>query len=67
LTKADQGPYAGYAHLRTSLNLSADRPTASLWSVLKHSIGKDLTKISSPVFFNELTSMLQRMVCCLIF
>lgn len=29
--------------------------------VLKHSIGKDLTKISFPVFFNEPTSMLQRM------
>ena len=59
---ADQGFYAGYAHMRTSLNLSAERPNASLWSVLKHSIGKDLTKISFPVFFNEPTSMLQRMV-----
>jgi len=28
---------------------------------LKHSIGKDLTRISFPVFFNEPTSMLQRM------
>ena len=60
--KANQGFYAGYAHIRTSLKLSADRPNASLWSVLKHSIGKDLTKISFPVFFNEPTSMLQRMV-----
>ena len=59
---ANQGFYAGYAHLRTSLNLSRERPNASLWSVLKHSIGKDLTKISFPVFFNEPTSMLQRMV-----
>ena len=59
---ADQGFYAGYAHMRTSLNLSEERPNASLWSVLKHSIGKDLTKISFPVFFNEPTSMLQRMV-----
>ena len=60
--KANRGFYAGYAHLRTSLNLSVERPNASLWSVLKHSIGKDLTKISFPVSFNEPTSMLQRMV-----
>ena len=60
--KANQEFYAGYAHMRTSLKLSAERPNASLWSVLKHSIGKDLTKISFPVFFNEPTSMLQRMV-----
>ncbi|KAF8724406.1 hypothetical protein AX14_008859 [Amanita brunnescens Koide BX004] len=54
--------YAGYAQLRTQLAISADnRPSTSLWSVLKHSIGKDLTKISFPVFFNEPTSMLQRM------
>lgn len=54
-------PYAGYANLRTKLTLSDERPSTSLWSVLKHSIGKDLTKISFPVFFNEPTSMLQRM------
>ena len=54
--------YAGYAQLRTQLAISADnRPSTSLWSVLKHSIGKDLTRISFPVFFNEPTSMLQRM------
>jgi hypothetical protein len=56
-------PYAGYELLRSSLRLKEDeRPSTSLWSVLKHSIGKDLTKISFPVFFNEPTSMLQRMV-----
>ncbi|KAG5650782.1 hypothetical protein H0H81_011080, partial [Sphagnurus paluster] len=54
-------PYDGYKHLRTSLDLNEERPSTSLWSVLKHSIGKDLTKISFPVFFNEPTSMLQRM------
>ncbi|KAK0461135.1 Oxysterol-binding protein-domain-containing protein [Desarmillaria tabescens] len=54
-------PYAGYRNLRTSLNLMDERPNTSLWSVLKHSIGKDLTRISFPVFFNEPTSMLQRM------
>ncbi|KDQ23149.1 hypothetical protein PLEOSDRAFT_35466 [Pleurotus ostreatus PC15] len=54
--------YASYTQLRTRLALDADnRPSTSLWSVLKHSIGKDLTRISFPVFFNEPTSMLQRM------
>ncbi|KAJ7474889.1 Oxysterol-binding protein-domain-containing protein [Mycena latifolia] len=54
-------PYAGYQKLRERLLLNDARPSTSLWSVLKHSIGKDLTKISFPVFFNEPTSMLQRM------
>jgi len=55
-------PFAGYAVLRNKLSITNDdRPGTSLWSVLKHSIGKDLTRISVPVFFNEPTSMLQRM------
>ncbi len=59
----DKGQYEGYRVLRKELDLKSDnRPPTSLWSVLKHSIGKDLTKISFPVFFNEPTSMLQRMV-----
>lgn len=59
----DKSQYAGYRVLRKELDLKSDnRPPTSLWSVLKHSIGKDLTKISFPVFFNEPTSMLQRMV-----
>ncbi|KAH9920538.1 Oxysterol-binding protein-domain-containing protein [Epithele typhae] len=54
--------YAGYTKLRDRLGISTDdRPPMSLWAVLKNSIGKDLTKISFPVFFNEPTSMLQRM------
>lgn len=54
--------YAGYLKLRDRLSISSDdRPPMSLWAVLKNSIGKDLTKISFPVFFNEPTSMLQRM------
>lgn len=54
--------YAGYADLRKGLGITSDdRPPMSLWAVLKNSIGKDLTKISFPVFFNEPTSMLQRM------
>lgn len=54
-------PYTPYVSPRTSLTLSSERPVTSLWSVLKNSIGKDLTKISFPVYFNEPTSMLQRM------
>ncbi|KII83915.1 hypothetical protein PLICRDRAFT_702189 [Plicaturopsis crispa FD-325 SS-3] len=55
-------PFVAYKNLRSHLAISSDdRPSTSLWSVLKHSIGKDLTKISFPVFFNEPTSMLQRM------
>ena len=59
----DQKQYNGYSHPRLKLAISSDdRPPMSLWAVLKNSIGKDLTKISFPVFFNEPTSMLQRMV-----
>ena len=59
----ERAAYVGYENLRQTLGLNDDqRPPTSLWSVLKHSIGKDLTKISFPVFFNEPTSMLQRMV-----
>ncbi|PCH33004.1 hypothetical protein WOLCODRAFT_129549 [Wolfiporia cocos MD-104 SS10] len=54
--------YAEYIKLRDKLAIDSDnRPPMSLWAVLKNSIGKDLTKISFPVFFNEPTSMLQRM------
>ncbi|KIO31152.1 hypothetical protein M407DRAFT_220923 [Tulasnella calospora MUT 4182] len=58
----DLEQYAGYIHPRERLPIANDnRPPVSLWAVLKGSIGKDLTKISFPVFFNEPTSMLQRM------
>ncbi|KWU44499.1 hypothetical protein RHOSPDRAFT_18065, partial [Rhodotorula sp. JG-1b] len=60
--KFDPAPYAGYEHHRTTLPITSDnRPSVSLWAILKGSIGKDLTKISFPVYFNEPTSMLQRM------
>jgi oxysterol-binding protein 1 len=59
----DKSQYGGYRVVRKELDLKSDnRPPTSLWSVLKHSIGSDLTKITFPVFFNEPTSMLQRMV-----
>ncbi|EGF99292.1 uncharacterized protein MELLADRAFT_45770 [Melampsora larici-populina 98AG31] len=52
----------GYETKRKTLPIKADdRPSVSLWGVLKNSIGKDLTKISFPVTFNEPVSMLQRM------
>lgn len=58
----DFTPYEPYRELRDGMPISDDkRPPISLWSVLKNSIGKDLTKISFPVMFNEPTSMLQRM------
>lgn len=33
----------------------------SIWTILKDSIGKDLTKITLPVYFNDPLSVLQRM------
>jgi hypothetical protein len=56
--------YLGYPeHIRERLPLDQKslRPEVSLWSILKNSIGKDLSKITLPVYFNEPTSMLQRM------
>jgi len=32
----------------------------SIWSVLKQAVGKDLSRIAMPVFFNEPLSFLQR-------
>ncbi|GAA6054540.1 hypothetical protein NBRC10513_006078 [Rhodotorula toruloides] len=62
ISNTDLTPYKGYEHRRTSLPIKNDnRPSVSLWAILKGSIGKDLTKISFPVYFNEPTSMLQRM------
>jgi hypothetical protein len=69
-----------YLHVRSKLPIDDDkRPSVScecgrshhetqaddpVWSILKSSVGKDLTKISFPVSFNECTSMLQRMGKC---
>ncbi|CAG8535573.1 1697_t:CDS:10, partial [Acaulospora colombiana] len=43
------------------LDQKSSRPDLSLWSILKNSIGKDLSRITIPVYFNEPTSMLQRL------
>lgn len=56
--------YKGYeAGIRKKLNLAADnRPKISLWGILKSMIGKDMTKMTLPVSFNEPTSLLYRVV-----
>lgn len=57
------GPsYAGYEdEVRKKLKMDADnRPKISLWGILKSMIGKDMTKMTLPVSFNEPTSLLQR-------
>ncbi|KAJ2235215.1 hypothetical protein IWW45_002780 [Coemansia sp. RSA 485] len=47
--------------IRTTLpEITKGGPSLNLWSIIKGAIGKDLSKISVPVFFNEPTSFLQR-------
>jgi len=57
--------FQGYplkGNFRQTFPLTNDnKPEISLWSILKSAIGKDLSRISIPVYFNEPTSMLQRM------
>lgn len=54
--------FAGYEDPpRKKLAIDADnRPKISLWGVLKSLIGKDMTKMTLPVSFNECTNLLQR-------
>ncbi|KAJ2625732.1 hypothetical protein GGF44_005173, partial [Coemansia sp. RSA 1694] len=53
--------YAATANIRCTLpEITTGGPSLNLWSVIKGAIGKDLSKISVPVFFNEPTSFLQR-------
>lgn len=56
--------FRGYEDgLRKKLKLDADnRPKVSLWGILKSMIGKDMTKMTLPVSFNEPTSLLYRVV-----
>ncbi|CCF58824.1 hypothetical protein KAFR_0F02270 [Kazachstania africana CBS 2517] len=47
--------------IRKRLRLDKDnRPRISLWAVLKSMVGKDMTRMTLPVAFNEPTSLLQR-------
>lgn len=54
--------FKGYEDgIRKRLKLDEDdRPKISLWAVLKSMVGKDMTKMTLPVSFNEPTSLLQR-------
>lgn len=54
--------FVGYENgIRTRLKIDADnRPKVSLWGILKSMIGKDVTKMTLPVTFNEPTSFLYR-------
>ncbi|KAI2614990.1 oxysterol binding protein [Hypoxylon sp. NC1633] len=54
--------YNGYENgFRTKLKLDEDnRPKIGLWGILKSMIGKDMTKMTLPVSFNEPTSLLYR-------
>ncbi|EDO18065.1 hypothetical protein Kpol_1045p52 [Vanderwaltozyma polyspora DSM 70294] len=57
-----EGSFKGYEDgVRKRLKLDEDdRPSISLWSVLKSMVGKDMTRMTLPVSFNEPTSLLQR-------
>ncbi|KAI5289894.1 hypothetical protein KEM54_002962 [Ascosphaera aggregata] len=54
--------FKGYEEgIRKRLKMDADnRPKLSLWGILKSMIGKDMTRMTLPVSFNEPTSLLQR-------
>ncbi|KAI8928786.1 Oxysterol-binding protein-domain-containing protein [Entophlyctis helioformis] len=51
----------GKARRSLPLDPSKPKPTLAVWSFLKSAIGKDISKVTLPVFFNEPLSMLQRM------
>ncbi|KXS21385.1 hypothetical protein M427DRAFT_51603 [Gonapodya prolifera JEL478] len=46
---------------RLPLDPTKPKPTLNVWSFIKSAIGKDLTKVTLPVFFNEPLSLLQRL------
>ena len=51
-----------YSQARTSLpKLKGEREKLNIWSLVKDSIGKDLSKMSIPVVLNEPLSFLQRL------
>ncbi|KAI5965465.1 hypothetical protein KGF57_000731 [Candida theae] len=59
----EEGSFLGYENPpRKKLALDEDnRPKVGLWGILKSMIGKDMTKMTLPVSFNEPTSLLQRL------
>lgn len=62
-TLEKEGSFLGYENgFRSKLSMDDDnRPKISLWGVLKSMIGKDMTRMSLPVSFNEPTSLVQRL------
>lgn len=59
----EEGSFLGYEEPpRTKLAMDEDdRPKVGLWGILKSMIGKDMTRMTLPVSFNECTSLLQRL------
>ncbi|KAI5963642.1 uncharacterized protein KGF55_002522 [Candida pseudojiufengensis] len=58
-----EGSFLGYENPpRKKLGMDEDnRPKVGLWGILKSMIGKDMTRMTLPVSFNEPTSLLQRL------
>lgn len=59
----EEGSFLGYEKPpRSKLAMDEDnRPKVGLWGILKSMIGKDMTRMTLPVSFNECTSLLQRL------
>lgn len=59
----EEKSYLGYENPpRTKLAMDEDnRPKVGLWGILKSMIGKDMTRMTLPVSFNEPTSLVQRL------
>lgn len=59
----EEGSFLGYENPpRSKLSMDEDnRPKVGLWGILKNLIGKDMTRMTLPVSFNECTSLLQRL------
>ncbi|SGZ51615.1 CIC11C00000000724 [Sungouiella intermedia] len=59
----EEGSFLGYEEPpRKKLAMDEDdRPKVGLWGILKSMIGKDMTRMTLPVSFNECTSLLQRL------
>ncbi|KFD53064.1 hypothetical protein M513_05978, partial [Trichuris suis] len=50
------------SHYRDAIaRVNAKREKANAWTILKHSIGSDLTRLTIPIVFNEPLSFLQRL------
>ncbi|ODM94390.1 Oxysterol-binding protein-related protein 1, partial [Orchesella cincta] len=59
-SNSDDGKSRVCSSFRTHLPAKTPKCDSSIWSVLKTCIGKDLSKITMPVQFNEPLSFLQR-------